>query len=602
MISILPTPKSIEEFSGSFDARNAVLFLPDGVDRRIYKAACTLCSELSCAAGKIVPMSCGAPRREAIVLYVGGNELKESYSIRVSAEHIEINAPGPRGAFYAIQSLRQMVSQFGACLPCCFIEDEPDFAFRGFYQDVTRGRVNKPEKLRHIVDMLAYYKINSLQIYIEDAFLFKEFEGLITASEAMTANEMLEIDDYCYDHFIELIPSLSTFGHLFTLLQSDRYNCICELPHHKLTTHYWMEKQWHHTVDPYNPETIKVIGSMIEQYIPLFRSDKFNICCDETMDLCCGRNKGKDKGEAYFYHLNKLIDLVESHGKKVMMWGDVCMAHPELMKAKVISPVTVLNWCYGDPVPEWLGRFFTDMGYESINCTCTMSHSKFIENIDASCGNITSFSTLGLKYGALGMLNTNWGDFGHICSFNCNLYGMLFGAQKSWNVGAPTGTEYQLTASRQLYGVTEFNMADTLRRLGIAQRTCDWFNYVMWYSKNVIEGDKTDLKYDDSGELTDSDAVNAIGICKAEEERLRSLNRKDDPVIGDLILASRATALMNRLMLYVRDVPGYGDREGLQGDFNAWFEEYSDAWLRDDKPSQLWRLGYFIRNITNVKS
>lgn len=81
--------------------------------------------------------------------------------------------------------------------PYAGIFDKPDFPFRGFYQDITRGRVNRLSKLFAIVDMLSYYKINMLQLYVEDAFMFKELEGIVTEDEALTPAEMLALDDYC---------------------------------------------------------------------------------------------------------------------------------------------------------------------------------------------------------------------------------------------------------------------------------------------------------------------------------------------------------------------------------------------------------------------
>ena len=50
----------------------------------------------------------------------------------------------------------------------------------------------------------------------------------------------------------------------------------------------------HHTIDVSNEESIALVGSLIEQYVPLFRSEKFNICCDETFDLCGVINAVKD--------------------------------------------------------------------------------------------------------------------------------------------------------------------------------------------------------------------------------------------------------------------------------------------------------------------
>lgn len=595
-MTIIPTPKSFIEANGHFALGGITVFVSDKVDYRVKKAAVALAEEISHLTKETVPVSSASPSGRCV--YISTTEGDgEGYSVSVETDRVDIKGRGDAGAFYGIQSFRQLIAENGSSISCCSVDDEPDFAYRGFYQDITRGRVNSLKKLKDIVDKLSFYKINSLQLYIEDAFMFKEYEGILTEDEAMTPAETIELDNYCYDHFIELIPSLSTFGHLFTLLQSDKYNYICELGEHKLTTNYWMEKQWHHTVDVYNPDTVKVIGSMIEQYIPLFRSDKFNICCDETMDLCNGKNKGRDKGEAYFYHVNQLFEILKRHGKKVMLWGDECMSRAEIAKENLPCDVTVLNWNYGH-TPEWIPKFFSDLGMKQIICPGTISWSKFAENIEASADNISTFAAYGKKYGALGILNTNWGDFGHPCSFNCNLFGMVFGAQKGWRVDTELDGDFKRVASHLLYGFDDIDMSESIYKIGQAELSADWFRFVMWHSANCLEGRKTELKYSEDGSLTANDAKHHIEICDNEAEKLEAFS--DNEAVYDVILAANAVSLMNRLYLFVNEEEGYTDGAALQNDFNAWLEKYEKAWLRDDKPSQLWRISEFIRNITNV--
>ena len=597
MINIIPTPKKITAAEGTFNLQNAYITVPDNADRRVVSAAAKLSREMTKAAKTLVPLT-AKEKSNGCISVSHKNGVGEGYFLKISENMIEIMSESAAGAFYAIQSLRQLVLENGENLPCCTVEDEPDFPVRGFYQDITRGRVNTLKKLKDIVDLLSYYKVNSLQLYVEDAFLFKEFEGILTEDEAMTAEEMTALDSYCREHFIELVPSLSTFGHLFTLLQSEKYHYLSEFPDHKMTANYWMEKQWHHTVNVYHPDTEKVIGSMIEQYIPLFSSDKFNICCDETMDLCRGVNAGCDKEEAYFRHVMKLVNIVKSHGKTVLLWGDECMAHPEKSKELLPEDTVVLNWCYHKTVPEWIPKFFSDLGIKQIVCPGTSSWSHFIEDTNESIGNITDFAAYGKKYGALGLLNTNWGDFGHICSFNCNLYGTLFGAQKSWNVDSKTDGEFTKSASFLLYGVTEFDMTETVAALCKAEKSCDWFRYVMWHSATHLEGREAELHYNKEAGLTEKDAIEGIATCEKEIEKLRSLDRTGDARIDDVILSAEAIALMERLYLLKNSVPGYTDAKELQKDFNSWLERYKKAWLRDDKPSQLPRLAEFIEHIT----
>jgi len=599
MLNIIPTPRSVETECGTFDLFGVRVFADKSTDKRVLRLLATLCSEIGAVSGEYVPLSVSVPFGKAITVKAGNEG--EGYRLTVSSDGICIEGDGAQGAFYAVQSLRQLVRENGACIPCVRISDAPDFSYRGFYHDVTRGRVPTLGKFKEIVDTLAYYKINSLQFYIEDAFTFKELEGIVTPECALTPGEILELDEYCKDRFIELIPSMATFGHLFTLLQSERYNYICELCGHELKRNYWLEKQWHHTVNVYHPDTIKVIGSMIEQYIPLFSSKYFNICCDETIDLCNGKNEGCDKGEAYFYHLNKLIELVKSYGKTVMMWGDECMARPDMAKENLPEDTIVLNWCYRRTVAEWIPKVFWERGFSQIACTGTSCWDGFLEDINTSVGNIESFAAHAKKYGALGILNTNWGDFGHICPFNCNLYGLLFGAQKSWSVEGAVDEDFERGASLLLYGVREFNMIDTLRALSGASESCNWSSFVIWHSASCLEGKEMPLRFGagPEGRHTEETAAKAVQVCEREKERLESLGRCDS-VIEDLILSARAIALMNREVLYVNGVTGYTDKDLLQRDFDNWLSDYSRAWLRDDKPSGLFRIQEFISKITDV--
>ncbi len=604
MLRIIPAPKNMEMKNGAFCLRNVFASVDESADGRLVAALLRLCKEIEGKTGEKVPLSPSAPAGRMIEVKTLGKE-GEGYSLRIGEDGITVEGDSSVGAFWGLQTLFQIVAQFEESIPCLEIRDLPDLSYRGFYLDITRGRVPTLKKLKEIADLLASFKINSLQLYVEDAFTFKELQGIVTENEALTPGEMKEFSEYCHSLFIDLVPSISTFGHLFTLLQSERYNRICELSPHEMSRHYWLERQWHHTVDVYDPETVKVIGSMIEQYMPLFSSEYFNICCDETMDLCKGKNEGKDKGEAYFHHVDKLCEIVASHNKKVMLWGDECMARPDMAKEHLPEDCVVLNWCYRREVAEWIPKMFWERGFRQIACTSTSSHDDFIENIIISTGNIESFAAHAKKYGLLGLLNTNWGDFGHVCAFSCNLYGMLFGAEKSWNVESETGEEYERAASRLLYGVESINMADTLRKLARASMGFNWSRFVMWYSAVTVEGKDMPLRFGGHPEhpRTAESVAETIRACQAEEEKLLSLAKKgegDKKVLWELILACRGIILMNKLLLYINGADGCEEREGLQMEFDSWMQEYSSAWLCDNKPSGLGRIQEIINSVTTL--
>lgn len=596
-MKIIPTPAKIENKDGSFElsALGAICLSADA-DRRVAKAAVTLrdeIEELSESADSVklcrTDLTCGGMKKISISHKPGDKE--EGYRVKICADGIEICGDSARGAFYGIQTLRQMIHEYGDALPACDITDAPDFPERGFYHDVTRGRVPTLEQLYHIADLLSYYKINSLQLYVEDSYEFVEYDGVMRAEDVLTADEIMALDDYCYDRFIELVPSIATFGHLYNLLQSEKYRHLCELADYKPGALYWIEKMAHHTIDVSNDESIEVIKSLIDQFIPLFRSDKFNICCDETFDLCRGRNAGKDAGEEYFKFLMKIIDHVKSRGKTVMMWGDIALEQPD--KLHYIPKDTImLNWTYEANPDENKVKTFAEHGLNQIVCPGTSSWNRFVEELDRSEGNITKLVEYGKKYGALGVLNTNWGDFGNICSFNCSLYGMVIGAEKGWKADSVLGHDFEMAASSLLYDSDDVNVIDLIRTMGRCERTCDWMVFMYWYSANTVEGRTTELALDADKAIENNRTLDKV------IETLRSIpDSEGDERYTDLILACRAIQLMNRVHLKINGIEGYTDKEALLADFEKWIPEYREAWLRDNKESQIGLIEKFVREI-----
>ena len=595
-MKLIPTPKECSVKEGKFSLENLSVIRLHGCDRRVVKLAVKLRDEIEELTGKSLKFrtvgegcKCSCPGID-----ISHEDGKECYQLAITENGIDLSGWGPAGAYYAIQTLRQIIHEYGDTLPCCSIKDTPDFPDRGFYHDVTRGKVPTLKQLYHIVDLLAYYKINSLQLYVEDAYEFVEYEGVMQAYEVLTADEIMALDDYCYENFIELVPSVATFGHLYNLLQSEKYSHLCELENYKPTAMYWLEKMYHHTIDVSNPESIKVIKSIIDQYIPLFRSDRFNICCDETFDLCRGRNAGKDAGEEYFKFLMQIIDHVKSRGKTVMMWGDIALAQPDKL-SYIPKDTVMLNWTYLKDPDENKIKTMAESGLTQLVCPGTSSWNRFVEEIDRSEGNITNLARYGKKYGAAGILNTNWGDFGNICAFNCSLYGMVIGAQMGWSPDVLPDEEFEYAASSLLYDSDEVNIIDVVRKMGQCERTCDWMEFMYWYSANTCEGRVTELNCD-----TDK-AIENIARLDKLMEIIKSVDSGEDERYSDLLIACKAIKTMNRVELGIKGIEGYTDRSVLAEEIETWLPDFIDAWMRENKESQLRYVIEFMRSLPVVE-
>lgn len=171
MMNLIPMPKMLRQEKGFFLYKH-VNVSTEGLDSRIVNALSKL------------PLSIDGARMTLKINGVKG----EDYTLKITEDRIVLAAEGIEGAFYGIQTLRQIFTHDK--IPCLYIEDRPDFSYRGFYQDITRGRVPKLEWLKQLVDQMAYYKLNSLQLYVEHTFAFQEFADSIENTGYLSAEEI----------------------------------------------------------------------------------------------------------------------------------------------------------------------------------------------------------------------------------------------------------------------------------------------------------------------------------------------------------------------------------------------------------------------------
>ena len=111
---------------------------------------------------------------------------------------------------------------------------------------------------------------------------------------------------------------MTTFGHCYEILRVKRLEHLNELGVKGTDYPYsWFDRQAHYTLNPSDPESIQLIHDLLDEYLPLFSSNYFNICCDETIDLDVGLNKkaGKDPGESYINFTKQVINAVVERGR-----------------------------------------------------------------------------------------------------------------------------------------------------------------------------------------------------------------------------------------------------------------------------------------------
>ena len=378
----------------------------------------------------------------------------EGYRLKISPSGIILSAKQPVGAFRGLQTLSQIINfQDGnPNIPCVEIEDFPILKRRGFMLDASRCKVPTMETVYSLIDLLASLHINEFQLYIEHTFAFAHHQTVWQDSSPFTPTEIQEIDNYCKDRFIELVPNLNSFGHFERWLRHDDYKHMAECPDGFRRENPFIERDHGTTLKP-NQASLDFIDSLYKEYLPNFSSDQFNVGMDEPWELGQGWSKeqidkiGKDK--VYLNHLDGIRKLVESHGKEMQFWADVLLENPENAKLLPSSASPVI-WGYEPNHPfQEQAKAISDCNLRYCLAPGTGSWRSFSGRWPSAMKNIDSAITNAKKYGAEGILLTSWGDCGNHQPWATLYPALLYGAAQAWK-GQPVSEGDLVTGMNNL--------------------------------------------------------------------------------------------------------------------------------------------------------
>jgi len=330
----------------------------------------------------------------------------EGYHLEISPDGVRLMAADDDGARHGHTTLAQLRHVAGpGQLPVCRIDDWPDFAVRGVMLDIARDRVPTLESLFALVDRLAGWKLNQLQLYTEHTFAYAGHEEVWRDADPYTADDLRAIDAHCRSRGVELVANQNTLGHFERWLRHDRYRPLAITP----DGFDWVFgiRRSPMTLDPANSDAFALVTDLLDQLVPVVASRRVHIGLDEPWELAPERHP------EWALWLERLVALPVMAGREPLVWGDVLSASPDLLGA-IPEGVTVCEWGYEDDHPfaaraEALAAagipFWMSPGTSS-----WLSISGRVENM---LGNISAAANAGLAHGATGMLTTDWGDMGH---------------------------------------------------------------------------------------------------------------------------------------------------------------------------------------------
>ncbi len=614
---LLPVPRQLTSTEGVFALnRSVAIVLDENIDVTYFESVFTLVNFLETVIGTrpvISKSANGITLPIHVQLQSGDNE--QAYRCDITPTEITLVGQGYAGLHYGIQTLLQIIRQSGSSLTCSAIEDAPDYPVRGLYFDMSRGKIPTLDELFAMVDRLASYKMNQFQIYIEHTYAFRNHPDIWAGADALSAEDILKLDAYCRKQHIELIPSMSSFGHFATAIKSkrkehlnERVESVSDLPFS------WWERVTGYTLDVSNDESIALIKEMIEELSPLFTSEIFNICCDETWDLGKGKNKERAEqegvGALYIEFVTKISEVVSGLGKRPMLWGDVILHHPELIEQLPENAIALNYDTSKNSSPD-----FKNGDVDFYICVQLSSQNRWVANLELSTEHLLALAQQGKANGAMGFLANEWGDGGHINCHTYSLHGIILGAALSWNVESYTSET--IDAYDKAFGYLEFGdssgeVVAVLRKMA-KEHVITWHETYFWIDSWIPEDWREPKTYAPDSLVGIPDTAD---ICSSRERmlalsaELKNIALRSCPADGlayqEMLLGARGIIAFLDIVLVLqkhvgKEVPELGlSLYGLADDLRYFERDFHALWHKRNRPSEYYRIQLALTKIATL--
>ena len=155
---IVPEPKEITLKENSLYTYDMNISIDKKCSYNIFLAAKELkkvMSDAGCGINNIVKT---LNKKNNNIFLTFEDKGEQGYNLTVDEKRIVVKGCSEKGLFYGIQTLKQIFMQEGVNITCLEIKDSPDIKDRGYYLDVSRGRVPKIENIKKFIDKCAFYK------------------------------------------------------------------------------------------------------------------------------------------------------------------------------------------------------------------------------------------------------------------------------------------------------------------------------------------------------------------------------------------------------------------------------------------------------------
>ncbi|RJP73982.1 MAG: hypothetical protein C4539_00775 [Ignavibacteriales bacterium] len=377
---------------------------------------------------------------------IPGDKLDESYVLSVSGQGIKLQAQSSKGLFYGVMSLVQLLERTDKNkLREMEIIDWSDLKVRGISDDISRGQVSTIENFKKIIDIISRYKMNVYMPYIEDMLQLESYPSIGKGRGALSKAEVKELVEYASKRFVDVIPIFQTLGHYENILNQKEFLKYAEFPGAAC-------------LNVSNDSIYLFLENMLKEVFEMFPSEYFNMGADESHDVGLGYSKHLvDKtslAKVHLEHYKKVYAIIKKYNKKVLMYGDELLNHPENIK-ELPADLTVVDWHYRAEEKYPSVKLFKESGLNYyVSPSVWNFPTTFPTNYNAF-PNIKYLTKAGIENNATGMINSNWGDYGAETFKELIYMGYAWSAQCAWNIDESNEAEFTDNFLFDFYGVDD---------------------------------------------------------------------------------------------------------------------------------------------------
>lgn len=365
-IQVIPAPKEVNIQSGFFsvNAETGVYTNIQGEEKKY------ICDYLQLSPLNLKCFLAENTDKNVISLILNSTDTISkvgSYKLQIQCSNVKIEANTSVGLFYGLQTLLQLVNQYGKDkLPLMTIEDEPRFQYRGVLLDVSRHFFDK-EFIKKQIDMMAYYKFNYLHWHLVDGpgwrveikqypqlteqVAWRPYEDCTEWGEKgrkyctsaipnayggyYTQEDIREVVAYAQKRFITIIPEIEMPGHCEEVLSAfPQYACLTD-------------RKLHQDVCIGNFDVFTFFENVLLEIMELFPSQYIHIGGDEADKSDwkeCNRCQHLMKKNGFNrveqlqgYMVRYFDDFLAKHGRKLIGWD-------EILDGDVSPQAIVMSW------------------------------------------------------------------------------------------------------------------------------------------------------------------------------------------------------------------------------------------------------------------